>query len=247
MNLNRPPRDLKSPKHLLSTPQHRAFQQLLAAAVQRLAAERSLDELLLHQGELVSAFREHLATLERDMGIRVDQVEMLQVRPLDEDLLRQMAAELEARIRETATNIELERERAVRLAQIAQEREIKQREDDALREHALATEHRAMEVARAVLEREELGFAVRLDRIRREAEANGDAITVVAAAEEQKSQGVRDHELARLVAEKVGDALKTLPIHDARWITVGPESPAASLAAMISAAHELTGAGKKVA
>jgi len=247
VNLNRPPRDLKSPKHLLSTPQHRAFQQLLAAAVQRLAAERSLDELLLHQGELVSAFREHLATLERDMGIRVDQVEMLQVRPLDEDLLRQMAAELEARIRETATNIELERERAVRLAQIAQEREIKQREDDALREHALATEHRAMEVARAVLEREELGFAVRLDRIRREAEANGDAITVVAAAEEQKSQGVRDHELARLVAEKVGDALKTLPIHDARWITVGPESPAASLAAMISAAHELTGAGKKVA
>src|SRR5262245_58130680 len=36
VNLNAPPRDLKSPKHLLSTPQHRAFQQLLWAKVQRL-------------------------------------------------------------------------------------------------------------------------------------------------------------------------------------------------------------------
>jgi hypothetical protein len=247
VNLDAPPRDLKSPKHLLSTPQHRAFQQLLAAAVQRLAAERSLDELLLHQGELVSAFRQHMATLERDMGIRVDQIEMLQVRPLDEDLLRQMSAELEARIREAATNIELERERALRLAQIAQEREIKLRENAALHEQELAAEHSAMEVARAVLRREELEVTARLDRIRREAEANGDAITAVAAAEERKSQNVRDHELARLVAEKVGDALQALPIHDARWITVGPDSPAASLAAMIAAARELTDGGKKAA
>ena len=45
----------------------------------------------------------------------------------------------------------------------------------------------------------------------------------VQIAEEKKSQPVRDHELARLVAEKVGDALKELPIHDARWITMDPD------------------------
>ena len=39
VNLDAPPRDLKSPKHLLSKPQHQAFQQLLGAAVRRLAAE----------------------------------------------------------------------------------------------------------------------------------------------------------------------------------------------------------------
>ena len=44
VNLDAPPRDLRSPKHLLSTPQHHAFQQLLGAAVQRLCAVRPLED-----------------------------------------------------------------------------------------------------------------------------------------------------------------------------------------------------------
>jgi len=273
VNLDAPPRDLRSPKHLLSTPQHRAFQQLLGAAVQRLAATRSLDEVLLEQDRLVADLRRQLAALEQEMGIRVEQIEILQVRPVDEELLRQMSAEIEARISEDAENVrrqtherakhreiesearladeqaeartrELEREKAIRLAQIARDRELELRERDIERERALAGEAQAMEVAKAVFQREELEFAARLDRIRREAQASGDAISSVAAAEEKKSQGVRDHELARLVAEKVGDALKELPIHDARWITVGPHSPAGSLAALITSAREIaSGAG----
>ena len=62
-------------------------------------------------------------------------------------------------------------------------------------------------------------------------------------AEEQKTQGVRDHEIARLVSEKVGDALKALPLQEARWITVGKDSPAGSLAGLIGAAHELVSSG----
>ena len=258
VNLDARPHDLKSPKHLLSTPQHHAFQQLLGAAVQRLGATRSLDELVLHQDGLVTDLRHQLMALEREMGICIDRIEILSIRPEDENLLRKMSAEVEARVHEEAASAELaagerakrreiesatriaeekarararelEREKEVRLAQIAQERELE-----------LAAEARALEVAQAVLRREELGLAARLDRIRREAEANRDAISAVNSAEEKKSQGVREHELGRLVAEKVGDAFKALPIHDARWITVGPESPAGSMAALITAARELT-------
>lgn len=276
VNLDAPPRDLKSPKHLLSTPQHRAFQQLLGAAVQRLAATRSLEDLLLRQDELVIELRGHLATVEREMGIRVDQIDVLQVRPAGEELLRQMSAKVEERVREEASNIHLETtertkrraieseariaqeqaearrqaletEKTLRLVQIAHEREVKLREQEVEREQALVVEARAIDLAKAVLEREELQLAARLDRIRREAETSGDAISLVTIAEEKKSQAVRDHELARLVAEKVGDALKELPLHEARWITVGPDSPAGSLAGMITAVRELTAPGSKKA
>src|SRR5262249_24855584 len=68
VNLDRPPYDLKSPRHLLSTPQHRAFQQLLVAAAQRLSATRSLDELLLRQDALVADLDAQLAPLEQELG-----------------------------------------------------------------------------------------------------------------------------------------------------------------------------------
>jgi hypothetical protein len=276
VNLDTRPRDLKSPKHLLSTPQHRAFQQLLGAAVQRLAATKSLEDLLLRQSELVTGLRSQFAVLEQEMGIRVEQIEILRVRPADEELLRQMSAEVEERIREQAWNIHLEtnerakrreiesdarvaeeqaeargqelvREKTLRLAQIAHDRDVKAREQEIAREQALVEEARAAEIAKAVLGREELLLTARLDRIRREAEASRDAITAVASAEEKKSQAVRDHELARLVAEKVADALKELPLHEARWVTVGPDSPAGSLAALIGAAGELAAKASKKA
>jgi len=101
-------------------------------------------------------------------------------------------------------------------------------------------------VARAILEREEMQLAARLDRIRREAEASGDAVAAVSRAEEKKSQCVRDHELARLVTEKVGDALKGLPLKEARWITVGPDSPARGLATLIAAVREVAAGSRSV-
>jgi hypothetical protein len=150
----------------------------------------------------------------------VERVELLQVRPADGDLLRQLSAGVEERIREEASAAragsrrqELERELALKLAE----------------------EANALEVTRAALQREELRLQASLDRTRREAEASRDAIAAVASAEEQKSPGVRDHELSRLVAEKVGDALKALPLREAKWISVSPDSPAGSLAALIEA------------
>lgn len=207
VNLDAPPPDLKSSKHLLSTPQHRAFQQLLGAAVQQIAAATSLNGLLGDQEGLVEALARHLAPLERELGVRVERVELLQVRPADEQLLRELSGAARAESRRQ----ELEREQALRLAE----------------------EANALQLQHAAQEREDLLLRARLDRTRKEAEASRDAIAAVAAAEEQKSAAVRDHELSRLVAEKVGDALKQLPLKDARWVTVSPETPAGSLAALI--------------
>jgi hypothetical protein len=272
VNLAAPPGDLKSEKHLLSAAQHRAFQKLLGAAVQRLSATRPLEELLLRQEPLVAELRGQLGSLEREMAIRIDQIEIVQVRPADEDLLRQMSARIEESVREEAAGVrleanerakrrsieseariaheqaearklELDRKKALRLAELSHEREVKLREQEMAREQELAAEARANEVARAAMEREEVQFAARLDRLRREAHAKGDAISLVTSAEEKKSQAVRDHELARLVAERVGEALKGLPLREARWITVGPDSPAGSLAGLMTAVRELVSGG----
>jgi len=271
VNLDAPSHELlKSPKHLLSTPQHHAFQRLLEAAMQRLSATRSLEQLLLRQDALVVDLRAELATLERQMGIRIDLIEILEVRPLEERLLTEMSTEVEQRLKEHARGIELEttermkrrsieaeqriaqreaearkqeleRQKAIRLAELAQQHELNAREQELQREHALFAEKVALEVAKAVGQREALELDFRLARIRHEAEANRDAMSLITVAEEKKSQAVRDHELSRLVAEKVGDALSQLPIRDARWITVGPDSPAGSIATLITAARETFG------
>jgi regulator of protease activity HflC (stomatin/prohibitin superfamily) len=206
-NLDAPPPDLKSPRHLLSTAQHRAFQQLLAAVVQQLATLRSMDELLGDQKALVDALARRLAPLEQELGVRVERVELVHVRPQDEALFRELSGAARAESRRQ----ELERGQSLRLAE----------------------EANALQLQQAAQQREDLLLQARLDRTRREAEANRDAIAAVASAEEQKSAAVRDHELSRLVAEKVGDALKALPLKDARWVTVSPETPAGSLAALI--------------
>lgn len=278
VNLDALPRDQRVRKHLLTTPQHHAFQQLLASAVQRLTTPMPLDDLLLRQDELVAALRKHLTALETQMGILVDQIEISQVRPADEAILRQLSARVEERLREEAEHAqleagertqsrsiesesriareradarkqELEQEKAICLSQIEHEHEVKQREREIEREQLLALEARELEIAKAVIEREDLQLSARLDSIRKEAQARRDAISAVASAEEKKSQAVRDHELATLVAEKLAEALKELPLHEARWITIGPETPAGSLAALITAARELAtpGGSKKAA
>ena len=267
-NLDSRRHQLQNPKHLLATPQHRAFQQLLGAAVQRLAANKSLDDLLLKQDLLVGELGAQLAALEPEMGIHIERIEFLQVRPVDKSLLRQMSAEVEERLREEAANIHLQtseraqrntiesdariahekaaitkdamvREKALRLDQLEHDREVREHEQAVEREQALENERRALEMAKAAVLREEVNFAARLDRIRRKAEAERDAMSIVASAEEQKSPSVRDHELSKLITEKVGDALVGLPINEARWVTVGQDSPATSIAGIISTAHEL--------
>lgn len=266
VNLDAPARDLKSRKHLLTTPQHRAFRTLLFASLQRLAASMTLEELLLHQDDLVARFRERLKVFEADFGIRVEEVEILLVRPADAGLLKDLSAKIEEEVREQAAvarletsertkqrelesserlavesaaakRAGLERERALKLDMLTHERERKEREQQMAREQKLAEESANLEIARAAEIRRELEHQGRLDRTRSEAEAQRDAILAVSQAEESKSPAAREHELARYVAEKVTEALGKLPLRDASWVTLGNDSPLASLGGIFAAAR----------
>lgn len=243
-NLEARAADLKSARHLLTGPQYKAFQQILGATVQRLAAGRTLESLLLQQDLWVADLREAFRAIEAEMAIAIQQVDVVRVRPADEALVKLLAAKVEERVRGEAAaeraearRTEAEREHELRLGAIERERKAQIRADGAVREHALAEEARNLEVARAVAEREELALAAKLDRRRREAEAERDAATAITSAEEAKSQPVREHELALRVADKVGDALRGMK--EARWITVNDENPVASLVGLLTSAGDL--------
>lgn len=269
VNLDAPSPELKSRKHLLTGPQHRAFRTLLFASLQRLAASMTLEDLLLKQDDLVAGFRERLKAFEADLGIRVEQVEILHIRPADAGLLKDLSARIEEEVREQAAvarletsertkqwelesserlaadsaaakRAALERERALKLDMLAHERERKEREQQMAREQRLAEESANLEIARAAEVRRNLEHQARLDRTRSEAEAQRDAILAVGQAEESKSPAAREHELARYVAEKVTEALGKLPLRDASWVTLGNDSPLASLGGIFAAARSWT-------
>jgi hypothetical protein len=237
-NLDAPPGDLRSPKHLLTTAQYKAFQALLDAEVQAHAATLELRELLSDPEALTGGLSQRLDLFAAGVGIEMERVLVLSARPSDPAVLAELAAEHQEALRETATRLRLETAERLRQLEIGSATKIAREQLASDREKRLATEAAELELARARLAREEAELAARLDRTRREAEAQGQAARSIGLAEEQKSQAVRDHELARLVAEKIADAVRALPLHDARWVTIGSDSPVASLAGLVSGARE---------
>jgi flotillin len=282
-NLLAPPPELKHRKHLLTSPQHRAFQQLVTGSVQRHAALLSLEALLGDQDAFVAGLAERLRAVTQEMGVKIDQVQLLAVRPVDGAILQGLSARDEERIREEAqkarleaaerskrreieqatrlageeadarrdrqaheaqAQLELERQRAklveeqraVRLLQLDSERQVKAREQAIAIEGQLVDEQGALSVLEQRQRREEAELAFRLARTRREAEAARDATIAVTSAEESKSAAVREHEMRRLLAHKVAEALK---VTDGKWITIGNDSPVASLAAVLAGVTDL--------
>ncbi len=268
-NLMRPPPALKHPKHLLTSPQHKAFQQILSAVAQRHASTMSLATLLGRQDDLVRGLTERLREATSEMGVNIDQVEVLTTRPADpvvqaqlsapeterlreesERVRREVAAriasaELESTTRAAAERAEqdciareaaIERERSLGLAQAASQHSLRAKELELEREHSLAREALELDVARARVAREREESEARLALQRAQAEADRDAEMARAEALERMSPAVREHERAVLVAEKVAETLK---VTDARWVSVGAQSPATSVGAMIAGVREL--------
>jgi len=75
--------------------------------------------------------------------------------------------------------------------------------------------------------------------MRRTAEAERDAALTRSAVEEQKSQAVRDLEIAKLVTERTTAALGAWPIRDAKWVSVGDGSPLTSIAGVLEGVRAL--------
>ncbi len=96
-----------------------------------------------------------------------------------------------------------------------------------------------MQLLQARRERDEVELALALDRERRTAQADRDAGLARGAVEEQKSQPVRDHELAKFVAEKTTQAMGSWQIREGKWIHIGDASPVTSIAKMLLGVREL--------
>lgn len=203
-------------KHLLGRPQYHAFQQLVAAEVQRLAAIHPLEKLLLDQDGFVAQLSTRLAELHEPMGIAVERVELLQVRPVDAALLQAMGAKESESIRSEAERLKLETDRALRL-----------RAQEIQQEEALAVEEDARALDQVRRERETEALEARLAGERREAEGKREAILILAEAEEEKSQTLRDYEISRFALEKSSEAFGH--IREARWVSMGPENPMAAI------------------
>lgn len=265
-NLDKPPRDLKNPKHLFTGPQYHAFQALLVSELQRQVSAMTLERVLSDPGGLVAALDEGLQALCASLGIVLTRVELSQARPLDAAVLKDMAAESEESVREQGSRVraetaermehltiesatrtaqkKIEDERALGLTRIEAERAMQVRKAELRREAALADERTALEVARARQEREEAELVRALDKTRREAIARRDAMMEINAAEERKSQAVRDYELAQRLTEEIGRAMGQF--REPRWISIGQDSPMAAMAGMVAGAREmLSGAANK--
>ncbi len=299
VNLNDPPRDLLSKKHLLTKQQYCAFQGVFSAEVQRYAATASLDELMLGQDKFVAGVQEQLINVSAPLGIRIEQFQLLQVQPVDPALLRALSTRYEEQSRENAAQIhletaermkkreidsaislakeesnahrdqkshaaqvelELEQRRAelldaqnhvkhqqlehegeLQMEKIEIERKTKLRVQEIERERQLAAEATSQELTEARIRREDAEAKAKQARMREEAEAQRDAMMAVNSAEEKKPQAVREYELARLTTEQIAQALASLPIKEARWMTVGSESPIATIAAAITEVRNLFG------
>lgn len=107
-NLLAPPEGLKHARHLLTGPQHRAFQELVVAVVQRHVSTLDLQALLLDQDRVIAGLGDRLVAETRALGIRIDQVQVTKARPADEAVLANLAADEQEKIREAAARTRLE-------------------------------------------------------------------------------------------------------------------------------------------
>lgn len=205
------------------------------------------------QDAFVAGLRQRLLETTREMGVSIEDVQILRIRPADPEVLARMGAASSEEIREQASRVRLETEERIRRRQIESTTELatlQSEHDHTGRMRALELSHdrdlteerasRALSSRQREREAEEL--AARLDARRAEAGAERDAELIVSSAQEQKSPAMRDHELALLTTEKIADALSSL--REARWVSVGADSPVSGLAALVAGAQGILAGGR---
>ncbi|MBT3222532.1 MAG: hypothetical protein HN348_25950 [Proteobacteria bacterium] len=236
----------KNQKHLLQRAQYRAFQQLLCAAVQRHTSKYTLDGLLTDQDTYVARLNEEISGLTDHMGVHIEGLQILQVQPRELEMLRQRSARLEEASREKAAKIRLETNERIGLLELESKRRVEEQDKRLAQERAhhrhelnMKLETHKAEVQGVELARKERSFADKMSRRLRTAQTRKEAMLIINEAEEAKSPEVRNYELARLATIKTTEAFTTLPLNNAQWVTVGDQSPMASLASLIVAGKSI--------
>ncbi|MCP4447864.1 MAG: hypothetical protein GY811_21385 [Myxococcales bacterium] len=133
-------------KHLLQRPQHKAFQLLVAALVERQVARIPLRSLLSSPDEFVARFREQLIEDVKQMGVVIDDVQLLQIRPTDPDFLRQLSAEIEERTREEAAKRRLGADEEIEQRQVELASKLEQEKIEAERANEVKRARTALKI-----------------------------------------------------------------------------------------------------
>lgn len=220
-NLDRPPRELRSDRHLLAAPQHRALQALVAAEGLAATSALSLEQAVSKPGALSEELRQRLRRFGEGVGLEVADLEISRVRPADSNVLRELAAPREEALRRIA---ELER--------LDASEAIAQRDHEARRRASLAAEAVERELQAERLGRDEAAFAQRTSQLKREATTKREVALELLEVELRKPQAILDHELARLRTRKAAQALEKL--RQARWISVGDADPVQSILGVLA-------------
>jgi SPFH domain/Band 7 family protein len=220
-NLDRPPRELRSERHLLAAPQHHALQALVAAEALAVISALALEDAVSRPEALADQLRARLRRFGEGVGIEIQSLELARVRPADPAVLRELAAPREEALRRIA---ELERLEASEA--------IDQRDRESRRRAALASEGVERELQAERLAREEAAFLQRTVQLKREATAKRDVALELLEVELRKPQAILDHELALLRARKAAQALEKL--REARWVSVSGASPIESIVGLLA-------------
>ena len=141
-------RDDASRNHLLTKPQYRAFQQIIRANIELHTAKFSLNDLIVNQAAFVDRLTAELDKLTEVMGVKIDELKILKIRPTDPKILQNLSTSFEEKTREEAAKARLETEERIKRLEVESSTQLKQDEYAALRDREIAK-------ARARLEAEQ--------------------------------------------------------------------------------------------
>ncbi len=131
-------RDDASRNHLLTKPQYRAFQQIIRANIELHTAKFSLNDLIVNQAAFVERLSAELDKLTEVMGVKIDEVKILKIRPTDPKILQNLSTSFEEQTREGAAKARLETEERVKRLEVESSTQLKQDEYAAMRDREIA-------------------------------------------------------------------------------------------------------------
>lgn len=203
--------------HLLTRAQHHAFQQALSALVRRHAGRHRLADLARNPAPLLEAVHADASAQLGELGVLVEDLQLLSVDASDDDVVSALAAPAEEAIRRTADQARDASARARDQLHIAAAKA----RDLADLEQRITLQRETERLAKLEREAADVTLTAELARAQRRAEAEVEHTRLRTEAEQEKGAELRAHELACLQVERLAEAVGKLPLSDARVVHIG--------------------------
>lgn len=208
-------------RHTLAKPQHRAFQAYFCAELQQLVSQLSLREALAIREQQASLVVSRISSFMASVGVELGQLEIISARPSDSQVSDSLAAPERELLKAQAQQAQVSAGESSRVAKMEFEARM-----------ALRTANDRIAAAEAQLKAEEAEAEVRRVKQLHDARIERDVGLTLREIDEGKSPELRELELTRLAIERAAEALKKLPITDAKWVSIGEGGPTGQMLAL---------------